>query len=57
MPRVEIEYQDQFGRWQHYQTMHNEVNPFRTAQNRARNTGKRYRLVDTDGHLLDLIDP
>lgn len=57
MTRVEIEYQDQFGRWQHYQTMHNEANAFRTAQNRARSTGKRYRLVDSNGRLLDLIDP
>ena len=57
MPRIEIEYQDQFGRWQHYQTMHNKANAFRTAQNRARSTGKRHRLTDENGSLLDLIDP
>ena len=57
MPRVEIEYQDQFGRWHHYQTMHNEANAFRTAQNRARSTGKRYRITDDNGSLLDVIDP
>jgi hypothetical protein len=57
MTRVEIEYQDQFGRWHHYQTMHNEANAFRTAQSRARSTGKRYRLVDGDGRLLDILEP
>lgn len=57
MPRIEIEYQDQFGRWQHYQTMHNQANAFRTAQNHARSTGKRHRLTDENGSLLDLINP
>ena len=56
MPRIEIEYQDQFGRWQHYQTMHNQANAFRAAQNRARSTWKRHRLTDENGSLLDLID-
>lgn len=57
MPRINIEVQDQSGRWQHFQTLHNEANAFRTAQNRARSTGKRHRLVDEDGRLLDLIEP
>ena len=57
MARINIEVQNQFGRWQHYQTMHNEANAFRTAQQRARSTGKRHRLIDDDGHLLDVIDP
>lgn len=57
MPRIEIEYQDQFGRWQHYQTKHNEADAYRTARNRARNTGKRHRLVDESGRLIDVIVP
>ena len=57
MPRLTIEVQNQFGRWQHVQTKHNEADAFRTAQNRARSTGKRHRLVDEGGRLLDLIDP
>ena len=57
MMRIEIEVQDQFGRWHHFQTKHNEGDAFRTAKNRAKSTGKRHRLVDGDGHLLDLIDP
>ncbi len=46
MPRIAIGYQDQFGRWQQFQTMHNKANAFHAAQNRARNIGKRHRLVD-----------
>jgi tRNA splicing ligase len=57
MTRVDIQWQDQFGRWQHFQTMHNEANAFRTAQSRARSTGKRHRLVDANGQLLDLVEP
>lgn len=57
MTRVDIEWQDQVGRWQHFQTMHNEANAFRTAQSRARSTGKRHRLVDANGQLLDLVEP
>jgi len=57
MTRINIEWQNQFGRWQHIQTKHNEADAFRTAQNRARSTGKRHRLTDDDGRLLDVIDP
>ena len=57
MTSVDIQWQDQFGRWQHFQTMHNEANAFRTAQGRARSTGKRHRLVDANGQLLDLVEP
>ena len=57
MTSVDIQWQDQFGRWQHFQTMHNEANAFRTAQSRARSTGKRHRLVDANGQLLDLVEP
>lgn len=57
MTRVDIQWQNQVGRWQHFQTMHNEANAFRTAQSRARSTGKRHRLVDANGQLLDLVEP
>ena len=57
MTRIEIEVQDQFGRWQHVQTKHNEADAYRTAKNRAKSTEKRHRLVDAGGRLLDLIEP
>ena len=55
--KVNIEYQDQFFRWHHYQTMHHVPSAARTAMNRANSTGKRHRLVDEDGGLLDVFDP
>ena len=55
--RVEIEYQDLWGKWKHLQTKHDEADAFRVASRRAQSTGKRHRLIDADGHLLDLIDP
>ena len=57
MTRVIIQWQDQFGRWQRYTEMHNQANAFRSAQARARSTGKRHLLVDPDGSLLDLLEP
>ena len=56
MPKYEIEWQDQFGAWKHFQTKHNERDAFRTAQSRARSTGKRYRLM-TEGTLCDILEP
>ena len=55
--KVFIQYQDQFGRWRPYQTKHNERDAYRTAESRARSTGKMYRLVDENGNLLDLLHP
>ena len=53
---INIEWQDQHGNWHHYQTKQNQADAYRVAQRRAESTGKRHRLVDGDGRLLDLID-
>jgi len=55
--KIHIEYQNQFGRWNHYQTKHNEADAYRVAKNRANQTGKRHRLVNESGSLLDLVEP
>ena len=55
--RIHIQWQDLFGHWQHYQTQHHQPSAFRTAQQRARSTGKRHRLVDDSGRLLDIANP
>lgn len=57
MTRIVIQWQDQFGRWQRFQEMHNQADAFRTAQARPRSTGKRHWLVDEAGRLLDLVEP
>lgn len=57
MTRIKIEWQNSVGRWQHILTRSNQIDAFRAAQDRARRTGERHRLVDQDGRLLDVIDP
>lgn len=54
--KIFIEYQDQFSRWRQYTTKNNEADAFRVASRQARSTGKRHRLVDDSGRLLDLVD-
>ena len=56
MIKVQIQYQDQFKKWKHYQTKHHEADAYRTAENRSKRTGLRHRLVDDDGRVLDLIE-
>ena len=53
---INIEWQDQFGRWHHYLSKQNQADAYRVAKRRAESTGKRHRLVDSDGRLVDLID-
>jgi len=55
--KIHIQVQNQFGGWQHFQTMNHQPSAFRSAQNRAKSTGKRHRLVNEDGAVLDLVDP
>ena len=55
--KIHIEYQNQFGIWLHYTTKHNEADAFRVGGRRASAIKKRHRLVDDDGHLLDIISP
>jgi len=57
MITIKIQYQDQFGKWNQYQTVHHEGNAYQIAQQRARSTKQRYRLVDGIGGLLDLVNP
>ena len=56
MVRVHIQWQDIHGRWHAYQTKHNERDAYRTAKHRTSTTGKRHRIVDDDGRIIDLID-
>ena len=52
---ISIEWQDQHGNWHHYQTKQTQADAYRVAQRRAESTGKRHRLVDDDGRLLETI--
>ena len=39
------------------QEKHNEGDAYRTAKARAKATGKRFRIVDGNGNLVDLVSP
>ena len=57
MPLSPLMRVDQFSKWHRYQEKHNEGDAIRTAKARAKATGKRFRIVDADGRLIDLIYP
>lgn len=53
--KFNIEWQDQNGNWKHYQSKVNEADAYRVAQNRAKSSGKRYRIADEYGRIIDHI--
>ena len=57
MVTVHIQWQNQHGQWQHYQTTHHEASASLSAQQRARYTGKRHRLIDGSSRVLDILEP
>jgi hypothetical protein len=54
---IHIEWQDQNGNWHHCQTKQNQADAYRVAERRAESTGKRHRLVDDNGNLMDILNP
>ena len=54
---VNIEWQDQQGRWHHLQSKQNQTDAYRVAMRRAEATGKRHRFADATGRLLELLPP
>ena len=50
-----VQFQDQFFKWHQYQTLHNEQNAYRTATERQKSTGKKHRITDENGHIIDII--
>ena len=55
--KVHIQWEDQFRHFHHLQTMNHLPTARRTAEQRARSTNKRHRILDENGALLDLINP
>ncbi len=52
---VNIEWQGQQGRLHHLQSKQNQTEAYRVAMRRAESTGKRHRLVNDSGRLLELL--
>ena len=46
-----------FGSWKRWGEKHNEGDAYGTAKARAKATGKRFRIVDGNGNLVDLVTP
>lgn len=57
MTKVIIQYQDQFGKWHRLQEMNNEAGAYRTAKAKTRSRRRRFRLVDSEGIVLDIVNP
>ena len=51
-PKYKIQVRNQFGGWQQYQTVHHLPSAARTAQTKATQSGKQYRIVDEDGGTM-----
>ena len=56
-PKYKIQVRNQFGGWQQYQTVHHLPSASRSAQTKASQSGKQYRIVDEGGGLVDLFYP
>jgi len=54
--KIFVEWQDQFKKWQRYGYYHSDLSAYSVANNRARSTGKRHRLITEDHSLLDIIE-
>jgi hypothetical protein len=55
--KYKIQVRNQFGGWQQYQTVHHLPSATKTAQNKATQSGKQYRIVDEDDAVMDLFYP
>ena len=55
--KVIIEWENQHSHWVRFTQLNHEPFAVKTAKKRALSTGKRHRLVDESGMLLDLINP
>jgi len=52
-----ISWQDEWKRWQRYGVATNLLSAYKSAESRAKSTGRRFRLTDENNTLIDLIDP
>ncbi len=55
--KVIIQFEDQHHYWKHYGTYHHQPSSITLAQQLAQRRGTRFRVVDENGVLLDLLYP
>ena len=56
MSKVIIEWQDHQQKWRHFSSFSHEATAYRFAVSRSRTTGKRHRLKNETGTIIDIID-
>jgi len=52
---INIEWQDQFGRWNYYQSKQNQADAYRVAQRRVKSTKKGHYQFDVDAMQNSLL--
>ena len=55
--KYKIQWQDRWGKWQHYQTKTNEADAFCVMKQMVKQKGIRHRIVDENNSLIDLLNP
>jgi len=55
--KILIEVQDKFGNWRRYGESHNQSSSYRFLSQKSSSTEKRFRMIDTNGRILDIINP
>jgi len=55
--KIYVQYQDIFFKWRSFGTFNTELSAYKIATARAKATRRRFRLVDKDKRLLDLVEP
>jgi hypothetical protein len=55
--KIFIQIQNQNGGWNPYSTSNNQPSAYRQASSLSRSKGKRVRLIDESGRLLDVVNP
>ena len=56
-PKYVIQWRDQFSNYMNSQTQQGRTSAYRTAETKARQTGKVYRIVDGEANLVNLFHP
>mgnify|MGYP001166174589 FL=1 len=54
--KITISWLDEWRKWQRYGVATNLRSAYKSAESRAKATGRRFKLSDENG-LIDLIDP
>jgi|TARA_B000000557_G_scaffold165816_1_gene134714 hypothetical protein len=52
-----IQWLSQFNRWEKFTSYHHQPTAYKVASNRAKSTGKKHRIIDSSGQLVDLFNP